>query len=78
MPKVNLAPDRQAPMKRLLRGYIHENGETEKEAYRKVGCCFKTFDARMKEPYTMTLETLLDFGRKFHIPIEELRAAIRY
>ena len=43
-----------------------------------IGKTSKTARARMQNPGELTLDELTKLGRKLAIPIEELRAAIRY
>lgn len=65
-------------MKALLCGQIYQDGGTLETAAPKLGTSPATLSRRCRDPGKLTIDELLNFGRKYHIPIEELRAAIRY
>lgn len=79
MPRTKLtSPPRYAPLRMLLRGYAHEEGRSSEELGHIMNASRQTVHRRMAEPGSMTLDELLALGRGLHIPIEDLRAVIRY
>ena len=79
MPKTKLQrePPHQA-MRILLEGWRHTSGKERPELARTMGCSMQTVSRRFKNPGDLTLDELTALGRCLHIPIEDLRAAIRY
>lgn len=43
-----------------------------------LDCCNNTAIHRLRNPGELTLDELVRLGRGLHIPIDELRSAIRY
>ena len=77
MPRTRL--DKNAnPLEVLLRGHITAGGGDLKTGAEKIGMCHSTLCRRLMNVQTLTLEELLRIGRRYHSPIEDIRAAIRY
>lgn len=77
MPRTRL--DKKAdPLEVLLRGHLTAGGSTFREASEKLGMNHVTLSRRLMDVQTLTLSELLTIGRRYHIPIDDLRAAIRY
>ena len=70
--------DPLAYLKTILWGKVKEDNATLQEGAERLGMSASTLCRRCKNPGTMTVDELLNFGRKFHVPIEDLRAALRY
>lgn len=63
---------------RLLYGVIHLEGGTIKAASEKIRMSDDTLSRRLKNPGSITLDELVNIGRRLGISIDDLRAAIRY
>ena len=62
----------------LISGTVKTN-ETDRASLAKMmGCSEPTVTRRFKDPGSLTLDELTALGRGLHIPIDDLRAAIRY
>lgn len=62
----------------LISGTVKTN-ETDRASLAKImGCSEPTVTRRFKDPGSLTLDELTALGRGLHIPIDDLRAAIRY
>ena len=73
MPYVKLAEKPYSAMRRLLLG--HEM--TGRRLAKVLGCSYSTAARRLDGPDTFTLGELVVLSVNGHIPIEEIRAAIR-
>lgn len=62
----------------LISGTVKTNETPRAALARMMGCSEPTVTRRFKDPGTLTLDELIALGRGLHIPIDELRAAIRY
>ncbi len=62
----------------LLRGTVDTNERTRPELAKMMQCSNPTVTKKLKDPGLLTLNELTALGRGLHIPIDELRAAIRY
>ena len=62
----------------LLRGTMKAKGVGWDDLEDILKCSRPTAHRRMTNVGTMTLDELLSLGRGLHIPIDELREAIRY
>lgn len=79
MPKTKLQRDPpHRAMRILLEGWRQTSGKERPELARMMGCSMQTVSRRFKNPGDLTLDELTALGRGLHIPIEDLRAAIRY
>lgn len=80
MPRTNLCK-REVPhaqLGRLIAGAAAVNGTPVGEVAAILGCSDNTARARLRHPGDLTIEEATLLARGLHIPIEELRAAIRY
>lgn len=79
MPKTKLQrdPPHQA-MRILLEGWRKTSGKERPELAKIMRCSCPTVTQRFKNPGNLTLDELTALGRGLHIPIEDLRAAIKY
>jgi hypothetical protein len=57
---------------------IHLEGGTIKAASEKIRMSDDTLSRRLKNPGSITLDELVNIGRRLGISIDDLRAAIRY
>lgn len=78
MPRTRLDNERHGALKTMLWGNIKRDNAILQDGAAKLGMSASTLSRRCKDPGTMTVDELLNFGRKYHIPIDELRAALRY
>ena len=62
----------------LLRGTVTTNERSRPELAKMMNCSNPTVTRKFKDPGSMTLDELTALGRGLHIPIDDLRAAIRY
>jgi|GEM_PF-2402274 len=62
----------------LIIGTVKVTNRERRELAKMMGCSESTVWRRLSEPGTLTVDELTALGRGLHIPIEELRAAIRY
>lgn len=65
-------------LSRLLNGTVKTSETARASLARMMGCSEPTVTRRFKDPGTLTLDELTALGRGLHIPIDDLRAAIRY
>lgn len=79
MPRVNLGrkPENEALVKLLWGAAALDSVGWDKMA-EMAGMSRRTLQARKKDPSKFTVEQLRKLGRGLHIPVEELRAALRY
>ena len=80
MPRTNLCR-RQKPheqLGRLLAGAAWDRKIGMEELGAAIGRNRNTASARIRDPGSLTVSELVKLGRKLEIPIDELRAAIRY
>ena len=80
MPKTNLCK-RQVPheeVSRLIIGFLGLRHNPAADVAAILNCSENTARARLRYPGDMTLAEVTAVCRGLHIPIEELRAAIRY
>lgn len=82
MPKTKLQQTRYPTRYLLLKSMICEakeaNHKDHKDLARILDCGTATMTRRLSNPGSLTLDELTALGRGLHIPIEDLRAAIRY
>lgn len=79
MPRTKLdRKPRHYELQVLLRGTVDTNERSRPELAKMMGCSNSTVTNKFKNPGSMTLDQLTALGRGLHIPIDELRAAIRY
>lgn len=62
----------------LLAGTVKTSGKERADLAKMMGCSNPTVTRRFKDPGSLTLDELTALGRGLHIPIDDLRAAIRY
>ena len=72
MPKLRKRTSRYDQLQTLLYGQIRVKPET------LIGCCRQTAANRLQNIGGMTINDLLALGRGLDIPIDTLRAAIKY
>jgi len=80
MPKTNLCR-REVPhaqLGRLLAGAATVQGADAERIGRAIGKCGKTARERIRHPGDLTVSELTRLAKDLEIPIDELRAAIRY
>lgn len=79
MPKTKMqkAPPHHA-LRVLLEGWKQTSGKERADLARMMDCSCPTVTRRFQNPGDLTIDQLTALGRGLHIPIEELRAAIRY
>jgi len=80
MPKTNLCK-REVPhaqLGRLLAGAAVVQKVGAEEMGAMIGCCGKTARSRVRNPGDLTVSELTRLAKRLNIPIDELRAAIRY
>ena len=78
MPRTRLDRNKNEALCVLVNGYVRMNHGTVKEAAEYMRRDYRTLCRRLEKPGSFSIDELLDLGRKMHIPIDELRAAIRY
>ena len=76
--RMDASNEKHAGLKTLLWGNIKRDNAVLQDGAAKLGMSPSTLSRRCKDPGTMTVDELLNFGRKFHVPIEDLRATLRY
>ena len=76
MPRTRFDKPQNEKLAVLLNGYVHMGGGTPKLAAAKLKKDYKTLCRKLRDPGKFTVDDLLHFARTFHIPIEDLRAAI--
>lgn len=62
----------------LITGTVKTNETDRASLARMMGCSEPTVTRRFKDLGSLTLDELIALGRGLHIPIDDLRAAIRY
>jgi len=78
MPRTRFDKKRNEALSVLVHGYIYKDGGNAKQAATKVQMDHRTLCRRLQKPGDFTVDELLDLCRKYHVPIDELRAALRY
>ena len=78
MPRTRLDRKKNDALGVLLNGYVYKDGGNLTTGSEKTGLSRATLCRRLAAPGNFTVDELLDFGRKYQVPIEDLRAAIRY
>ena len=76
MPRTRFDEPKNKKLAVLLNGYVNMGGGTPKAAAAKLNKDYKTLCRKLRDPGKFTVEDLLHFARTFHVPIEDLRAAI--
>ena len=75
MPKLKKRTSRYEQLQTLLYGQIRVQGIKPENL---IGCCRQTEASRLQNIGEMTIDNLLALGRGLDIPIDTLRAAIKY
>jgi hypothetical protein len=76
MPRTRL--DKQPhPIAILINGYIFTQSGNLMVGSEKVGIPRSTLQRKLASPNTFTVDELLKIARAYHIPIDDVRAAIR-
>nr|DAV16429.1 MAG TPA: hypothetical protein [Caudoviricetes sp.] len=75
MPKLRKRTSRYDQLQTLLYGQIRVQGVKPETL---IGCCRQTAANRLQNIGGMTINDLLALGRGLDIPIDTLRAAIKY
>lgn len=78
MPRTRFDKKKNEALGVLVNGYIYKEGGTLATGSEKTGISRATLCRRLAKPGDFTIDELLDLCRKYHVPIDELRAAIRY
>ena len=78
MPRTRFDKKKNQELGILLSGYIHFDGGSVSKASEKTGMSRQTLSSRLSKPGDFTIDELLYLCRQYHVPIEDLRAAIRY
>jgi hypothetical protein len=80
MPRVNLgSANKHDRLLMFIKGAADVNGKTHDDLGRMMGgVTAKTVRSRLKSPGSFTLDELEKIGRGLNIPIDDLRACIRY
>ena len=78
MPRTRLDNKKNDALGVLVNGYVYKAGGSLADGAEKTGLSRATLCRRLAEPGDFTIDELLNFCRKYHVPIEDLRAAIRY
>lgn len=77
MPRTLLQDKPNAEIRYLLMGRMYGESGNLSAAAVKTGISESTLRRKLKNPETFTIRELISIARRYHIPIEELRAAIR-
>lgn len=75
MPKLRKRTSRYDQLQALLYGQLRLHGTKPEDL---LGCCRQTAANRLQNIGGMTINDLLALGRGLDIPIDTLRAAIKY
>lgn len=75
MPKLKRRASRYDQLQTLLYGQLRLHGEKPEDL---LGCCRETAAKRLRDIDRMPVGDLLALGRGLDIPIDTLRAAIKY
>lgn len=78
MPRTRLDKKKHDALSVLVNGYVHKDNGTIKQASQKLRKDYRTVCRRLSDPGSFTIDELLDFARKYSVPIDEIRAAIRF
>lgn len=78
MPRTILDKKENEALAVLVNGYIYKEGGTLAKGAEKTGLSRATLCRRLAKPGEFTVDELLKLCRMYHVPIEELRAALRY
>ena len=78
MPRTILGREKYVALKTLLWGTIKRDNAPLEDGAKKLGMSSSTLSRRCTNPGAMTVDELLNFGRTYHVPIDELRSALRY
>lgn len=78
MPRTRFDKKKNEALSVLVHGYIYKDGGHAKQAAAKIQMDYRTLCRRLNKPGDFTVDELLDLCRKYHVPIDELRAALRY
>ena len=65
-------------LKSMIDAAAVANNQKNEDLARIIGRGTATMTRRLEDPGSLTLDELTALGRGLHIPIEDLRAAIRY
>ena len=71
-------PARYLLLMSMLTAAKTANDKDHKDLPRIIGRGTATMTRRLEDPGSLTLDELTALGRGLHLPIEDLRAAIRY
>lgn len=80
MPKLRVSEEKQRflPLSRLINGAVITSGMTPADVGAAIGKSRQTASTRLQHPEEMSFKELIMLCRKTGIPIDELRASIRY
>ena len=78
MPRTKLDKKKHDALAVLITGHVYKDGGGLKEGAKMLGCDTSTLCRRLSKPGNFTIDELLALARGYHIPIEDLRAAIRF
>lgn len=78
MPRTRFDKKKNEALGVLVNGYVYKDGGSLTTGTEKTGLSRATLCRRLATPGDFTIDELIGFCRQYHVPIEELRAAIRY
>lgn len=78
MPRTRFDKKKHEALAVLITGHVYKDGGSLKEGARLIGCDPSTLCRRLANPGKFSIDELLALARGYHIPIEDLRAAIRF
>lgn len=78
MPKLKTRPQPHEKLGLLLGGTCFQRDLGAADVGRILGCCETTARSRLRHPGDLTVDELTRLAKRLEIPIDDLRAAIRY
>ena len=78
MPRTRFDKKKHDKLSVLVCGNDYKDGGTLADGADKTGMSRATLCRRLAQPGGFTVDELLKLGRQYHIPIEDIRAAIQY
>ena len=76
--KLDTRNDAHRNLRILINGSADADGRTQDDICRILGMCKASATKYMRNPEKLPLDELMKLGRALCVPIEEMRAAIRY
>lgn len=78
MPRTKLGQKKHSALAVLITGHVYMDGGHLEDGAKIIGCAPSTLCRRLANPGDFTVDELLKLARGYGIPLDELRAAIRY